>query len=252
MMVTLDIVGGRTSLTGEHIILYKNDGVGVFTKDVIISNGGSLVKTITHADFNKDGLPDIVYGSDKDIAVLLSNGSDFDKITIGEGEFFKVDVGDMNGDGNMDIVATRNLEMKWYRTISDGSISFEERQVGPEVKFDLIIGDFDNDGDIDMVGANDEFIWVIENKIPQIPSSNKSTLLADAYSLGPNPSHDEIILRSLSSNQLTFQLFDLQGQLVLSGQEGVIDISGFDNGAYLLNITDKESGKMATEKIVKQ
>ena len=169
----LDIVGGRTTVFDEHLILYRNNGAGSFVKESITNNGGSLVTAISHSDFNNDGLPDIIYGSDRDVAVMLSDGSNYDKITIGaitigEGDVAKVNVADMDGDGRLDIVIARDYESRWYRntSTSNSSISFEERPIDLSIEDDLVLGDLDNDGDIDMV-ATYSFMYLLENIIPQ-------------------------------------------------------------------------------------
>ncbi|MGB3654038.1 MAG: FG-GAP-like repeat-containing protein [Rivularia sp. (in: cyanobacteria)] len=125
---------------------------------------GEGPKQIVTADLNGDGFVDLVsanyYDDRTDISTLFGNGdgsfagaTTFD---IAEDRPSSVAVGDMNGDGFLDIVSVNN----YYNTISmllgDGEGSFTattDIDVGYESSF-LVLGDLDNDADLDIVIAS--------------------------------------------------------------------------------------------------
>ena len=76
-------------------------------------------------------------------------------------------------------------------------------------------GGFDGDGDIDFIASLPGFqpLRLFNNNGESALTFNFNEIITDVI-IGNG---------SLSSNQLTFQLFNLHGQLVLSGQEGIID-----------------------------
>ena len=245
----LDIIGGRTTIFDEHIILYRNNGDATFDKATLVNNGGSLIHSITHSDFNGDNLPDIVYGSDRDLVVLMSTNNGFEKIDIGTGIFERVDVGDMNGDGNIDIVATNDSGILWYESMPDQS--FMEREVSSSsADDDFTIADFNGDGALDILGVRIGMTVYLSN-IPQNPSST-SELSKAAYKIFPNPTRDFVNLQATEGNNLFYVLRNMQGQQIRSGEAGEIPVQNLTPGVYNLEIIDTESSDRRVEKIVKQ
>ena len=75
----------------------------------------------------------------------------------------------------------------------------------------------------------------------------------------PNPTHDQLYLdaaehSNASAGQLSFQLFDVQGKLLLQDQvnqdKSSILMNAYDDGTYVLRVFDKEQ-KSVSFKIVK-
>ncbi len=94
----LDLIG--VSIRGGSTI-FLGDGRGDFIEfsHLTAGIGGAAI-----ADFNRDGRPDVVFSNSHDVAVLLGNG---DGTFINGGYFFSAGspvVGDVNGDGQIDIV----------------------------------------------------------------------------------------------------------------------------------------------------
>jgi len=126
-----------------------------------------------NADFNGDGFVDVFtfdrnFSSSNESKVLL-NTSDNDGISFEEklqNEQFDVQglagVGDMDGDGDMDLVVSlgENLELNFL--LNDGDGNFIAEALGFSGCKDYKVADFDGDDKLDLVGVNkdNDFIAV--------------------------------------------------------------------------------------------
>ena len=70
--------------------------------------------------------------------------------------------------------------------------------------------------------------------------------------LSPNPSTGIVSIPNLHGRIRTIQAFDLAGRLFhqVSTSDTEIDLNHLANGAYLLRITDKDSGKTEVAKLI--
>jgi Bacterial Ig-like domain (group 3)/FG-GAP-like repeat/Chitobiase/beta-hexosaminidase C-terminal domain len=109
----LGVAAGGTSGTSETVIVLTGNGDGTFNSSSQSQAAtGSAITWVQVADFNQDGLPDVVLAdASGNVSVLLNNGSG----SLGAGipvvtglnvpNFLTVGVGDLNGDGYPDIAA---------------------------------------------------------------------------------------------------------------------------------------------------
>src|SRR5690606_10622924 len=107
-----------------------------------------------------------------------------------QGFAFKLFAADLDGDGNVDILASLFLtgEIIWIKNNGDGSFSSPELIYTKSAPIPVIADDFNGDGKIDVAvgiyGAN-QIIW-FENKGPLSIEENTTNL----FSIYPNPANN--------------------------------------------------------------
>ena len=162
-------------------ILYRNNGDGTFkdiTKEagVYRTDGNGL--GVVFGDYDNDGWPDIFVANDSVPNFLFHNkrNGTFEEVGFragvsvgGEGRPLAgmgTDMGDIDGDGLLDIVVT-NLDREThslYRNLGKGlfsNVTFESgvgQATLPFVGFGAAFLDYDNDSDLDLAIANGDII----------------------------------------------------------------------------------------------
>jgi len=156
----------------NEITWFENNGSESFTGNSIDNIQAGNIEVI---DLDEDGDYDLVVPDRTNdyLVWYANNGSEsFTKNTIdnsGMTDIYDVEVGDIDGDGDLDIAAqtasgnsTADDKIVWYA--NNGSESFTEYDVDTDLsypyRFNLV--DIDGDGDLDMVTAarqGDEVVW---------------------------------------------------------------------------------------------
>jgi hypothetical protein len=173
----IQVACGPPGLDGGKNILYHNNGDGTFT-DVSQKSGmwetiGTYGLSVTVADLNNDGWPDIYVANDSTAATYYENQKDgtFKDLAIEAGIAYSPDgkpqagmgvaVGDFNRDGLLDIVKTNFAgdTDSLYQNLGDGTfedhtylsgLGINTRYLGWGVGF----VDLDNDGWLDIFISN--------------------------------------------------------------------------------------------------
>ena len=173
----MQVACGPPGLEGGKNILYRNNGNGTFT-DVSEKAGmwntiGTYALSVTVADLDDDGWPDIYVANDSTAATLYQNQKDgtFKDVAIESGVAYSPDgkpqagmgvaVGDFNRDGLLDIVKTNFAgdTDSLYQNLGDGTfedhtylsgLGINTRYLGWGVGF----VDLDNDGWLDIFISN--------------------------------------------------------------------------------------------------
>ncbi|HEX3932687.1 MAG TPA: VCBS repeat-containing protein [Nocardioides sp.] len=126
---------------------------------------GAYPSAVAVADFNQDGIPDLVVARDlsSSVAVLLGKGNGRFKrarqwATQPNGNPEAVAVGDLNGDGVPDIVATDSDGSSLMVLIGKGNGRFRpavKEYVG-WIPRGVVVADFDHDGHADIATADEQ------------------------------------------------------------------------------------------------
>ncbi|MGB9492267.1 MAG: FG-GAP-like repeat-containing protein [Terriglobales bacterium] len=149
---------GSNQITDEQadpgeVILFLGQGNGTFQQSTILNTTG-YPYTLTVADLNKDGTPDLVvnnityYGTS--LWVYLGNGDGTFKSPIRNAPLYdnalSVVVADMNGDGNLDLIA--GAEYGLFVILGNGNGTFQNP--GPYAAGygtgQVVVADFNGDG----------------------------------------------------------------------------------------------------------
>ena len=149
----------------NNISKLVNLGNGLFAPSVQQNSGTTDETACAAADFNEDGIMDIVVGSFKnggssgDMVLMLSDGNG--NLTRSElvnagGASWMVAVGDMNGDRHVDVVSANSTFNNFSVMFGDGSGNLSSATTYETGGFPLAIdvGDLDGDGDLDVVTSN--------------------------------------------------------------------------------------------------
>lgn len=146
----------------------------IVSDEIHYDTGGSSPRHLLLADFNKDGIDDMVvnntetFPADFRLSIMMgtSDGRFEPAQTVLEDVAYSVDTGDLDGDGNLDLV----VQSLFYQTTSIlygyGSGTFEgvvTYSTGPTSV--VHVADLNNDGKLDVVGATDtQESFVLSNK----------------------------------------------------------------------------------------
>ena len=168
----LDILVGNDGLQS---VVYLNDGAGSSLTPSLFNHGASLNKSVAVGDMDSDGDLDIVAGVGHAVSkpgvnrVYLNDGTG----TFTENWRFgtsqddtstdSVALGDMDGDGDLDIVAGnsvagisgKNAYLNVYLNKGAGNFpAGPSLDSGPDRNYSVAVGDMDGDGDLDIAAGN--------------------------------------------------------------------------------------------------
>jgi hypothetical protein len=161
----LDIIQGNF---GQPNYVYLGTGTGDFSaiSGLAIGDQTHSTTSLALADVNKDGFLDIIEGnySGQQSYVFLGDGTgNFSAVTglaVGSGthDTFSIAVGDLNGDGHLDIVQGNNGEVSYYY-LGDGTGNFSAVTATPldaqaHYTHALALADFNKDGHLDIFQGN--------------------------------------------------------------------------------------------------
>ena len=142
----------------------NSDGTGTFSEPQSIPSEIVYAVDVLAVDFDRDGDLDVLAASFNNTIAWYEN-------TDGQGTFSGVHVissfrqgymeaifaTDVDGDGDMDVIAASHTPVSWYENVDGLGVSWQQNSISvePDVAGDIIwdihAADFDEDGDMDIV-----------------------------------------------------------------------------------------------------
>lgn len=245
--------------TAGSVNVLLNNSDGTFGSVSTIDNNypGNFIST---GRINNDAFEDIVVsgiGSQETMVWYAGDGSgNFGTSnTISSMVYTQIThskVGDLDSDGDMDIVATAfsSSDLIWWQ--NDGNGNFSSAQIinsETSGNYDLKISDINEDGKLDIVMSNTTGIYWFQNNltlsIDDIHLNNENVILF------PNPSSGKFYFNSdvfISK----IKVFDVIGKLIFSSTilNNEIDLTTNLNGFYFVKF-ETEKG-VISKKFIKQ
>jgi|GEM_PF-2620498 len=192
------MVTNRVSLSMSVLL---GNGDGTFNPQIIYP-AGIGPRDATAADFDGDGLIDLAVADFDGNAALIylnlgrdSSGwlglTDFVSYPNGGGEgSHGIDSGDVDGDGDIDLVLANSITANISVMLNDGAGAFTKATVEPDGNFStaaVALGDFDADGDLDIASSSTSTSGSISafiNLTPTIPADLNGDSVVDTSDLG--------------------------------------------------------------------
>ncbi len=159
-----DIVSSHPSPGfGNEVSVLHNKGDGSFGASLSFESGGSPFG-LKLADMNGDGRLDIVTLNvlDDSISVLLNvfhvTFAPGRVTDLGDGRFVDFALGDIDADGDMDVVVADDAggRVRQFRNNGVGQLSPAQSVIVGNRTSGVQLGDLDGDGDLDLVATNDD------------------------------------------------------------------------------------------------
>ena len=249
----LDILSA--SAEDDTIAWYENDGAATpsFTK-IVVSNTADFATSVTVGDMDGDGDLDILSASlFDDVVAWYENDGAADPtftrivITTATNGAYTLAVGDMEGDGDLDIFSTSRYDdtVSWFE--NDGGIDplFTERIISTSVNnaTDVSFGDLDGDGDYDIAASSrdDDTIAWFENNGGSTPTFTKIVLTnaadgARRVSIVDIDGDGDLDIFAVSNYDDTVSWFENDGAIAPSFTEQVVTHSA--DGANGISVGD--------------
>ncbi|HEC75825.1 MAG TPA: hypothetical protein ENI33_01015 [Thermoplasmatales archaeon] len=185
----IDIVGAAESEDGLVWFQAPSDPTISWSKHTIDNDLMDEANGIGFADLNKDGNLDIISTDEDNGDVMWFEAPDDPTTTWTRHDItnnlagaFWVYIADIDGDGNLDVVATGRWSKKvnWYESPDDPTGIWIEHNIGSNLGCPqgVVVVDFDKDGDLDVVYTDNEG-YVAWFEAPDDPTESWTLYIID-------------------------------------------------------------------------
>ncbi len=241
--------------SGE-IVLLLSDGEGNLAVESTVQTGTDPWM-LAVGDINGDGHVDVAasaaaFVSPFNVVVVPGDGAGgfgsiaryrFGSLSVA------IDLGDVDGDGDLDMVSSNYLtsDFDLYENLGDGSFATPVSYSVSGAGSCAVFHDRDNDGDLDMTGIDevDDILFFYDN--PGATDTETGPDAAFSLALYPNPVQDvaTLDLRLPSPDAVTVRVFDVLGRevAVLADDLAVTEThtlrwttSDLSSGVYLVRV----------------
>lgn len=166
----LDIVGGASAPVS--VAIWYGLGEGAVTRPVFLPFKGD-VRSVKIGDITNDGFKDIVLSTQRESSGVMvwknEDGRSWSQIAspVEIGEYYGIELGDINNDDNLDIIAANGTiggvqtGIQVWLGDGNGSWLYESGPTAFGPYIDVAIYDFNNDGFLDIAGAG----WGVEGAL---------------------------------------------------------------------------------------
>jgi hypothetical protein len=152
-----------TSFSPESMTLWKNSGGGIFVRTTLYE--GVVASSMKTADADLDGDIDVLALGDKGLVWWVNDGNARFSVASVDDQYIGVsfiDVGDMDRDGDIDIVTARpDGQVAWWE--NNGALRFTRHDLAtfPEMVVWPSLADLDGDGFTDILCATrSRLVWL--------------------------------------------------------------------------------------------
>lgn len=262
----LDVLSA--SFNDNTIAWYTNDGAAnpSFSKQ-LISTTAISAQSVVVGDMDGDGDLDVVSASmnDHKIAWYRNDGNAIPSFTtqviatnaIGA---IVVAIGDVNGDGDLDIISGSigDDKIAWYINSGTANPTFVKNVMNTttnEVNC-VTVGDVDGNGTLDVISASTN-----DNTIAWYPTMDQTLgvenwAINTTLELYPNPANTQVTIQTVKGTSLQkIDIYDFMGRLVKtinaeSNTETIsIDIANLRAASYFMKVTTNKG--LVTKKLIK-
>ncbi|HEY4358786.1 MAG TPA: FG-GAP-like repeat-containing protein [Acidobacteriaceae bacterium] len=244
---------GYSGGTAAQLVTNVNDGKGNFTSVQALAAFPADMQYIQpiHADFNGDGLEDLVYANiTGDVMIALSKGDGTFATPVAAGlpaapcPVYYGAAGDVNGDGKMDLVIPYGGDVAcasgaggpsgYYVALGRGDGTFSAATfvaTGTEL-YSLQLGDINNDGKLDLIIDDVPFVYGSGFQVSTAIGNGDGTFGAPS-TVSQNYLVSNVVVSDINNDgkaDLVLSSEEVQGNDVSTG--GILTITGNGDGTF--------------------